>query len=64
MAAEYRAVHHYPEPMYGPKAFRVGYGPPRETREMAERDGPWRPEETHGYRVGIQVRQVSEWSDE
>lgn len=60
---EYRAIFHYPAPwMEGDVT--VDYGPHRTTREEALADRPRRPEETHGYRAGLQVRLVGEWTYE
>jgi hypothetical protein len=59
---EYRAIFEYPTP-WAEESTRVGHGPARETREEAEADRPWRPEESHGRHIGVQSRRVHEWRD-
>lgn len=66
MTLEYRAVFGYP-PAYGLSG-KVedsddGYGPARSTLAEAKKDRPWRPEESHGWVKGCQMRAVTEWGD-
>lgn len=58
--SQYRAVFYYPGWLSDPGGC-YGYGPPRDSREEAEQDHPRSPEETHGVRVGVQHRYVSDW---
>lgn len=61
MGMEYRAVFSYPPSILG-RTDR-GYGPPRASKGEAERDQPWRSEESRGWRSGVQEREVSPWKD-
>ncbi len=56
---QWRAVFSYPPSILGPTP--DDYGPERDTQEQASRDRPNRPEETHGWRSGLQYRVVTPW---
>lgn len=58
MRHEYRAIFEYPNPRGG---LDTAYGPARETLEEAEQERPWRPEESRGRHVGVQIREVTPW---
>ena len=63
---EWRAVFTYP-PYFdgrGNLCTMTDYGPPRKSRAETEKDRPWNPEESHGWRSGVQSREVTEWVTE
>ena len=63
---EWRAVFTYP-PYFdgrGNLCTMTDYGPAHKSREMALKDRPYRSEESHGWRSGIQSREVTEWTTE
>lgn len=58
LTRQFRAVFSYPPSTLG--ATRDSYGEWRETYAATEKDQPWRPEESLGWRSGTQTRLVSE----
>lgn len=56
-ATEWRAVFGYPGSLPNLQS-RIEYGPWRSDRGEAERDRPWRPDESHGRVIGLQSREV------
>lgn len=62
-STEWRAIFEYPTPWDKNSPVTIGYGYPRDRREVAENEPPIRPEETHGRNVGVQRREVTPWED-